>query len=323
MIGRRFDLTLLAETTGTDADDVLDLLEPAQVAGLVREEAVDTFVFEHALVRDTAYDAVEPDPQGPRARGGGRGPRGPRRARHGDRPALARRRAGPRGARLAGGGGRRCGRAARPRPPGGRVALRRRPRAPRRRPARRRPGPLRPAGPAGRRRALGGPVERPHRDGRRRGACGRRRSATPCSPPRRPRSPCAGRCGSRRATAACTTTSSTALRDSLEVLPAGRLPRPLPVPARPGPRALLRVLGRGAPRPGRRGGRDGPAPGRPDAAHRRPVRGLQRPVDARSRGRAPGVRRRVARPGTRGRRRARRGGRPHPAGHRAGRARPP
>ena len=60
VIGRRFDLTLLAETTGTDADDVLDLLEPAQVAGLVREEAVDTFVFEHALVRDTAYDAVSP-----------------------------------------------------------------------------------------------------------------------------------------------------------------------------------------------------------------------------------------------------------------------
>ena len=35
---------------------MLDLLEPAQVAGLVREEAVETFVFEHALVRDTAYD---------------------------------------------------------------------------------------------------------------------------------------------------------------------------------------------------------------------------------------------------------------------------
>jgi DNA-binding SARP family transcriptional activator len=58
VIGRRFELPVLAASSGTEVDDVLDLLEPAQVAGLVREDSVDTFVFEHALVRDTAYDGV-------------------------------------------------------------------------------------------------------------------------------------------------------------------------------------------------------------------------------------------------------------------------
>ena len=38
-------------------DDVLDLLDPALAAGLVREEGIGRYVFGHALVRDTVYDA--------------------------------------------------------------------------------------------------------------------------------------------------------------------------------------------------------------------------------------------------------------------------
>ena len=40
---------------GADEDDVLDDLDPALAAGLVREYGVDRFRFAHALVRDTAY----------------------------------------------------------------------------------------------------------------------------------------------------------------------------------------------------------------------------------------------------------------------------
>ena len=36
-------------------DDLLDQLEPALAAGLVHEAGVDTFAFDHALVRDTVY----------------------------------------------------------------------------------------------------------------------------------------------------------------------------------------------------------------------------------------------------------------------------
>ena len=110
--------------------------------------AVDTFVFEHALVRDTAYDAVSPTR---RARGHAAvaGPSSPATGHADrDRPALARRRAGARGPRP---GGRprppvrsRCA----PTPTRRPVALRRRPRPPRRRPAGRRPGALRPPGAA-------------------------------------------------------------------------------------------------------------------------------------------------------------------------------
>ncbi|MDP3893387.1 BTAD domain-containing putative transcriptional regulator [Nocardioides sp.] len=58
VIGRAFDSATLAAATGTDEDDLLDLVEPAQAAGLVREEGVDRFAFAHALVRDTAYGGV-------------------------------------------------------------------------------------------------------------------------------------------------------------------------------------------------------------------------------------------------------------------------
>jgi hypothetical protein len=53
VIGRQFDTPTLAAVAGIDEDDLLDIVEPAQAAGLVREDGVDRFLFAHALVRDT------------------------------------------------------------------------------------------------------------------------------------------------------------------------------------------------------------------------------------------------------------------------------
>ncbi|WP_395692619.1 BTAD domain-containing putative transcriptional regulator [Nocardioides sp.] len=53
VIGREFDMPTLAMVTGIDEDDLLDVVEPAQAAGLVREDGIDRFLFSHALVRDT------------------------------------------------------------------------------------------------------------------------------------------------------------------------------------------------------------------------------------------------------------------------------
>lgn len=57
VIGRDFDLELLARATETDADDVLDVLEAAEEAALVREPATvaGRFVFTHALIQRTLY----------------------------------------------------------------------------------------------------------------------------------------------------------------------------------------------------------------------------------------------------------------------------
>jgi DNA-binding SARP family transcriptional activator len=53
VIGRRFDAPTLARATGIEEDDLLDVVEPAEAAGLVRDVGVDRFAFAHALVRDT------------------------------------------------------------------------------------------------------------------------------------------------------------------------------------------------------------------------------------------------------------------------------
>lgn len=53
VLGRDFDTPTLAAATGIDEDDLLDVVEPAQAAGLVREDGIDHFYFAHALVRDT------------------------------------------------------------------------------------------------------------------------------------------------------------------------------------------------------------------------------------------------------------------------------
>ena len=60
VVGREFDLSLLAAATGTDEDELLDLVEPAQAAGLVREDGVDRFRFAHALIRETIYAGISP-----------------------------------------------------------------------------------------------------------------------------------------------------------------------------------------------------------------------------------------------------------------------
>jgi DNA-binding SARP family transcriptional activator len=55
VIGRDFDLATLCTSAGLDEDTVLDALDVATGAGLVREDGVDRFRFGHALVRDTVY----------------------------------------------------------------------------------------------------------------------------------------------------------------------------------------------------------------------------------------------------------------------------
>jgi hypothetical protein len=53
VIGRRFDAPTLARAAQVDEDDLLDVVEPAEAAGLLREVGVGRFTFAHALVRDT------------------------------------------------------------------------------------------------------------------------------------------------------------------------------------------------------------------------------------------------------------------------------
>lgn len=60
VIGRRFDLDTLADASGIDADSLLDVVEPAQAAGLVREDGIDRFAFGHALVVDTLLAGLRP-----------------------------------------------------------------------------------------------------------------------------------------------------------------------------------------------------------------------------------------------------------------------
>ena len=57
VIGRDFDLELLARATKTDEDDLLDILDAAAVVALVREVA-DTgrYAFAHALIEHTLYE---------------------------------------------------------------------------------------------------------------------------------------------------------------------------------------------------------------------------------------------------------------------------
>lgn len=65
VLGRIFDLDLVAAVTGLDEDTALDRLDPAIEEGLVAEDGVDRFRFNHALIRDTALSGL---PQSRRAR---------------------------------------------------------------------------------------------------------------------------------------------------------------------------------------------------------------------------------------------------------------
>ena len=58
VIGRDFDLDLLAETTVMDEEDLIDLLEQAQHAALVNElaDSPGRYSFSHALIQHTLYE---------------------------------------------------------------------------------------------------------------------------------------------------------------------------------------------------------------------------------------------------------------------------
>lgn len=58
LVGRQFDLATLSAVSRLDEEDLLDQLDPALEAGLVREDGIDRYLFGHALVRDTIYAAI-------------------------------------------------------------------------------------------------------------------------------------------------------------------------------------------------------------------------------------------------------------------------
>ena len=62
VIGREFELDLLARAAGASEDDVLDILEDAVGAALVGEfaEAPGRFQFTHALIQHTLYEDLGP-----------------------------------------------------------------------------------------------------------------------------------------------------------------------------------------------------------------------------------------------------------------------
>jgi DNA-binding SARP family transcriptional activator len=60
VIGREFDVTLLAPALDVSELDALDLLEPARAIDLVQDLGADRFRFGHALVRDSAYEELTP-----------------------------------------------------------------------------------------------------------------------------------------------------------------------------------------------------------------------------------------------------------------------
>ncbi|KGN34372.1 hypothetical protein N802_11860 [Knoellia sinensis KCTC 19936] len=60
VVGRHFDLTTVVTASDIDEDDLLDELDTALAAGLVRDEGDGRYRFGHALVRDTLYSATPP-----------------------------------------------------------------------------------------------------------------------------------------------------------------------------------------------------------------------------------------------------------------------
>ena len=63
VIGRDFDLDLLARVTETSVDELLDILEAAAAAALVREptDAAGRYNFAHALIQHTLYENLGPN----------------------------------------------------------------------------------------------------------------------------------------------------------------------------------------------------------------------------------------------------------------------
>lgn len=63
VVGREFDLRLLAHVTGEDPAALREALRPAVELGLLhaRADARDRFAFAHALTRETLYEALSPE----------------------------------------------------------------------------------------------------------------------------------------------------------------------------------------------------------------------------------------------------------------------
>ena len=68
VIGQDFDVDLLVTVAGVSEDAVLDALDEATAAALVREPQPDTYQFTHALVRSTLYDELSATRRGRRHR---------------------------------------------------------------------------------------------------------------------------------------------------------------------------------------------------------------------------------------------------------------
>ena len=60
VIGRDFDLTLLARAAEVDEDELLDVMDQAVDAALVENVAGDRFTFVHALIEHTLYESLAP-----------------------------------------------------------------------------------------------------------------------------------------------------------------------------------------------------------------------------------------------------------------------
>lgn len=60
VVGRQFELGVLAGAADADEEELLDRLDPALAVGLLREDGVDRFSFDHALVRDTLVAQLSP-----------------------------------------------------------------------------------------------------------------------------------------------------------------------------------------------------------------------------------------------------------------------
>ena len=58
VIGREFNLSLLAEVAGETEDDVARLLEPMEEAGLIHNDIYREYTFKHALVHKAVYDSL-------------------------------------------------------------------------------------------------------------------------------------------------------------------------------------------------------------------------------------------------------------------------
>ena len=59
LLGREFTLDSVSKASGEE-EDLLDVLEPARLAGVLRERTAGTWMFTHALVRDAVLDAMRP-----------------------------------------------------------------------------------------------------------------------------------------------------------------------------------------------------------------------------------------------------------------------